>query len=205
MRRLLLLVVVLAAVGVAVAAVLHGRGIAAASHRPLPFETPVARAAWRWMIPAASRDARNPVSASAEVLADARAHFADHCATCHGNDGSGDSTIGRRVFPRAPDMRAAATQQLTDGELFYAIEQGIPWTAMPGWANGTADGERQSWALVHFVRHLPSITPDELTEMERLNPKPPPDERRDQEIEDFLKGPAPAKPAPPGRGRSGGG
>ena len=87
-------------------------------------------------------------------------------------------------------MREASTQRLTDGELFYAIEQGIPFTAMPGWATGTEHGEQQSWALVHFIRHLPSITPDELKEMERLNPKAPPNDERDREIDDFLRGPA---------------
>jgi hypothetical protein len=41
---------------------------------------------------------------------------------------------------------------------------------------------------VRLIRHLPSITPDELSEMERLNPKPPPNAAREKEIEDFLKG-----------------
>jgi hypothetical protein len=85
-------------------------------------------------------------------------------------------------------LRARPTQALTDGELFYAIEQGIPWTAMPGWTTGTTDGERESWALVHFIRHLPSITSDELLEMERLNPRPPVNEDRERAIDDFLNG-----------------
>lgn len=109
-------------------------------------------------------------------------------------------TIGRRVYPRAPDMRAELTQRISDGELFYAIEQGIPWTAMPGWSTGTPEGEQESWTLVRFIRHLPSLTADELKDMERLNPKPPPNEQREQEIEDFLKGP-PKR----GRGQRGGG
>jgi hypothetical protein len=85
-------------------------------------------------------------------------------------------------------MRSAAGQRLTDGELFYAIEQGIPWTAMPGWGNGSSDGAQQSWALVRFIRHLPNLTPDEVKEMERLNPRPPPNEAREQDIDDFLTG-----------------
>lgn len=55
-------------------------------------------------------------------------------------------------------MRAARSQQLTDGELFYAIEQGIPFTAMPAWTIASAEGERQSWELVRFIRHLPTLT-----------------------------------------------
>ena len=85
-------------------------------------------------------------------------------------------------------MRAARTQRLTDGELFYAIEQGIPWTAMPGWSNGTREGEQDSWKLVRFIRHLPSLTPAELTGMEKFNPRSPAELKRDRDIDDFLRG-----------------
>ena len=69
-----------------------------------------------------ARGLRNPVGRSAEVIASGREHFADHCASCHANDGSGDTPIGRGLYPRAPDMRLARTQDLSDGELFYIIE-----------------------------------------------------------------------------------
>jgi hypothetical protein len=59
---------------------------------------------------------------------------------------------------------------------------------MPGWTTGTPDGERESWALVRLVRHLPAITADELEEMERLNPKAPADPARERAIDDFLSG-----------------
>jgi len=54
-------------------------------------------------------------------------HWADHCAGCHANDGSGESLMGKRTYPPAPDMRLAATQQMTDGELFYIIQNGNPF------------------------------------------------------------------------------
>lgn len=174
---------------VVVAAVAGGRGIGAFEHRALPGEARIARTAWRWLIPKSTRDAANPVPASPEVLKDARAHWADHCAVCHDNDGSGETTVGQRVYPPAPDLRAARTQELKDGELFYAIERGLPWTAMPGWTNGTDGGAKDSWALVRFIRHLPHITPEEITEMETLNPKAPPNEQREKEIDEFLNGP----------------
>src|SRR5215204_5096493 len=84
------------------------------------------------------------------------AHFADHCAVCHGNDGRGDTEMGRGLYPKAPDMRLDATQQLSDGELFYIIEHGIRFTGMPGWRTGTTAGEESSWHLVRFIRHLPT-------------------------------------------------
>jgi hypothetical protein len=85
-------------------------------------------------------------------------------------------------------MRAAPTQELTDGELFYAIEQGIPFTGMPAWTTGTGQGEHASWELVHFIRHLPKLSAKELKAMEALNPRSPAETRRQRDIDDFLKG-----------------
>ena len=52
--------------------------------------------------------------------------------------------MGRGLYPRAPDMRLAATQNLSDAELFYLIENGIRLTGMPGWGTGTKEGEKSS-------------------------------------------------------------
>jgi len=107
------------------------------------------------------------------VLAEARAHFADHCAICHGNDGKGKSGMGKQMYPRTPDMTLAATQSLSDGEIFSIIENGVRLTGMPGFGNGTAESAYGSWSLVHFIRHMPNLSPEELAEMKRLNPKSP--------------------------------
>jgi mono/diheme cytochrome c family protein len=187
------------AAGVIVALTLSkGAGIGT-RRDPFFLEAQVARASWRWLVPPAIRDTANPVPDDPAVLTAAREHWADHCASCHGNDGSGNTSLGRRVYPRVPDMRAARTQRLTDGELFYAIEQGIPWTAMPGWSTSTPEGQRESWQLVRFIHHLPAITPGELRDMERFNPKSPADEQRERDIDDFLNAPAKQRPGRGGR------
>jgi mono/diheme cytochrome c family protein len=129
---------------------------------------------------------RNPVPASAEALADGMAHYADHCATCHANDGSGDTEMGRGLFPRAPDMRMPATQRLSDGELFYIIENGVRFTGMPAWSTGTKAGEESTWRLVHFLRHLSRLTPAELESMKARNPRSPEEIRLEIEEERFL-------------------
>ncbi len=74
--------------------------------------------------------------ATPEVIKDAIAHWADHYATCHDNDGSGNTSLGKTVYPPAPNMRGGRSQAMTDGELFYVIEHGIPFTGMPAWGNG---------------------------------------------------------------------
>lgn len=195
-RRVVLTVVVvglLAGGGIGGLAAISGRGFSARAE-PSRLEASLARRLRGVMMPRAVRELRNPVEATPEVMTDAVAHFADHCASCHGNDGRGATTIGRGLYPKAPDMQLAATQSLTDGELFYIIEEGIRFTGMPGWSTGTPDGVRASWALVHFIRRLPHLTAADLEQMRSLNPRSISDLREEDEIRRFLEEPAGAKP-----------
>ena len=155
---------------------------------PSAMEASVARALRHWSTPADLRDADNPLPLTPQVMSAARAHWADHCASCHGNDGRGKTAIGENLYPRAPDMTLPATQELSDGELFAIIENGIRLTGMPGWGNGTAESAYGSWSLVHLIRHLPELTPEELAEMEALNPKTPEEWEQMQAEEAFLSG-----------------
>src|SRR5205814_8683071 len=112
------------------AATLLLRGGISAKVEPTNLETAVARRLVALGIPEASRRLRNPMPSTKEVLAAGQAHFADHCAICHANDGSGQTGMGKNLYPRAPDLRLPQTQQLTDGELFYIIENGVRLTGM---------------------------------------------------------------------------
>ena len=168
------------------------RGGISAKVEPTHIEAALARKLRRLGIPDSARKLQNPVSSSKETLDAGRAHFADHCAVCHANDGSGDAEMGRNMYPRAPDLRLSDTQELTDGELFYIIENGVRLTGMPGWGDGSEENKRASWRLVHFVRHLPTLTNEEKLQMERLNPKGPEEWREMQEDEEFLEGKEPS-------------
>ncbi|HXH41728.1 MAG TPA: c-type cytochrome [Thermoanaerobaculia bacterium] len=162
---------------------------------PTRIEAALARTVRHWAVPSDLRDRKNPIPLTPEVLAEGRAHFADHCAQCHGNDGKGESGMGKQMYPRTPDMTAETTQRLSDGELFATIENGVRLTGMPGFGNGTAESAAGSWTLVHFIRHLPKLTPEEIAGMEKLNPKSPEEWQQMQEEAAFLAGgdgPAPA-------------
>src|SRR6187401_145054 len=91
------------------------RGLSARDE-PGIAEAFVARRLRRLAIPNDARDAKNPVKSTPEVISGAMEHFADHCAICHSNDGTGNTAIGRGLYPKAPDMTQAETQELTDGE-----------------------------------------------------------------------------------------
>src|ERR1700682_5015551 len=103
------------------------RGISARKE-PSAMETTVARAVRHMAIPKIDREEENAWAdvATPAVMKDAREHFADHCSQCHANDGSGNTEMGRYLYPRAPDMRLPATQNLTDAELYYIMRNGVP-------------------------------------------------------------------------------
>jgi mono/diheme cytochrome c family protein len=171
-RIVLAAVLVVAAMMAAGAAYVVSTGLRA-QPEPGVMETRVARMARALAIPRADKARSNPVGTSAEDLKAGLEHFARYCAMCHDNDGSGRSAaIGRGLFPKPPDMRVAETQRLTDGEIFYIIENGIRFTGMPAFGTGKPDpaGEKLAWQLVLFIRHLPRLTPDEIDRMKSLNP-----------------------------------
>jgi len=188
-RKLAVLAVALALVSPLALGVWEIKRGFSARQRPTILETFVARAMRRLAVPASLKNARNPISSSPEVIAEARSHFADHCASCHANNGSGDTQLGQNMYPKPPDMRQPATQMMTDGELYSIIHNGVRLTGMPAW--GQENDDPDSWKLVLFIRHLPYLTPAEEAEMEDLNPKSPAELREEKEEEDFLKGGAP--------------
>jgi mono/diheme cytochrome c family protein len=159
---------------------------------PSEMEALVARTARNLAMPRQMRELKNPLAADPSVLEDGREHFADHCAMCHGNDGRGDTPIGRGLYPRAPDMTRRETQDLTDGEIYAIIQNGIRLSGMPAWGE-PGEHDHGTWALVAFIRHLPRITPDELSAMEELNPRSRAELLEELEEEEFLRGGGPVK------------
>jgi mono/diheme cytochrome c family protein len=154
---------------------------------PSAAEARFARSVRSFAISQSDRQRPNPVSVSDDVVGDGLAHYADHCAVCHANDGSGATTFGRGLFPPPPDLRAEPTQQMTDGELFYIIENGIRFTGMPAFGTGP-EGEAESWKLVRFIRRLPRLSEAELERMKELNPRSPAEIRLEIAEEEFLRG-----------------
>jgi mono/diheme cytochrome c family protein len=159
-----------------------------AKTEPHAIEVFMARQIRHLAIPIEQRNASNPVAFSPDLLQEGLAHFADHCAVCHGNDGSGKTPIGKNVYPKAPDLRLSDTQSMSDGELFWVIHNGIRFTAMPAWGEGDPAQDKDSWKLIHFIRHLPQLTPEELDQMKALNPKTKKDLEEEAAFDQFLQG-----------------
>jgi mono/diheme cytochrome c family protein len=183
-RTLLLSAITLGVAGAAASGWVTIRRGFSARGNPSALEAYLAKTARNLSIPASERDAKNPLAPTAEVLSETGAHFADHCATCHGNDGSGKTEIGQNLYPKPPDMRQPETQNLTDGQIYYIIHNGIRLTGMPAWGGPGKDDD--SWKLVLFIRHLPQMTPQEMKEMEPFNPKSAAERSEQEDEQRFL-------------------
>lgn len=158
---------------------------------PTAVEVFVATRARALAVPASYRNWKNPVPNSQESIRAGMEHFADHCFVCHANNGSGDTSFGKNMYPKPPDMRARETQNKTDGELFYTIYNGIRLSGMPAFGEKDQSDADSTWHLVRFIRHLPSLTEEEEKQMEKLNPRSPMEQSEEQQEEEFLKGGAP--------------
>ena len=155
----------LALFAAAIAAAIYGtvlirRGFSA-TEEPSTLEKIVARTVRNLSIPRKARNERNPWKATPEILREAREDFADRCAICHGSDGSGQTQVGRNLYPKPPDLRSPQTQRLTDGQIYYIIEKGVRLTGMPAWTHPHEKQDNDSWKLVLFIRDLRQLSADE--------------------------------------------
>ncbi len=142
----------------------HAGGLSADS-TPGRVEQLIARNLVRLSIPADAKRLENLVQHESHVWESAVDHFEDHCASCHGDDGQGRTAMGDSMYPKVPDLRADAVQRLSDGELFYIIQNGVRWTGMPAWSSEHSPEE--TWRLVALIRKLPALTPDEAGRLKR--------------------------------------
>ena len=145
-----------------------------ATSEPGRLESSLAVQVRNLSIPADEKRARNPFADRQDAWREGADHFGDHCALCHGEGGRGGGEIGANLYPRVPDMTRPRTQNLTDGEIFYIISNGVRWTGMPAWKKEHTPEE--TWRLVSFIRHLPSLTPAELEQIEKASEQPHADE-----------------------------
>jgi len=166
-KKTTVLVVVLAALAGVISFMIwfsnHGFS---AREKPSWVETVLARHARKIATPAGAKELKNPQPVTDASMTEAREHFVEHCSVCHGSTGRGDTLYGRNLYPKVPDLTQADTQQLTDGELFYIISNGVRFTGMP--AFGGEDSPESIWALVSFIRRLPKLTPEEIKQLQEM-------------------------------------
>lgn len=153
----ILFLIVVAAILLAAAVI---RGFRASSE-PSKVEATLARTIRNFSIPIRERKAKNPICGTADVLSQARNAFLSRCAVCHGVDGSGRTDVGSGLYPRVPDLRDRKTQNLSDGELHFIIENGVQLTGMPAWGNRHNASSDDSWKLMLYIRSMRRVPADQ--------------------------------------------
>ena len=100
---------------------------------------------------------KNPLKVTAkrlkkgEVLYMAKAQPMQ-CLHCHGARGDGTGELGLQANPPARNFTCTETMKnVSDGQMFWAIKNGIEGTAMPAYSD-LADW--QIWLLIHYVRQF---------------------------------------------------
>jgi len=143
----------IAVIVLAVATTIKMRGFGA-TERPSRIEAALARGVRNFAIPRAEAHRVNPYPSDALAQQQGRELFLTRCAVCHGVDGSGATPIGQNTSPRVPDLRAVATQDLSDGQIHYIIENGVQLTGMPAMPGLRSPAKEDSWALVSYIRSM---------------------------------------------------
>ena len=74
------------------------------------------------------------------------------CVHCHGIRGDGTGELGLQANPPARNFTCKETiKNISDGQMFWAIKNGIKGTSMPSYSD-LADWE--IWVLSHYVRQF---------------------------------------------------
>jgi mono/diheme cytochrome c family protein len=103
---------------------------------------------WLRKVPAKDRGRPNPFASDPDGPAAGAKIFAEHCASCHGEDAAG-KVQGKHV---RPNLHADRIKTATPGELFWLLTNGSLKNGMPSWSRLP---EAQRWQLITYLKSLP--------------------------------------------------
>ena len=91
-------------------------------------------------------------------------HYETGCRPCHGDVAGTLPVVPQAMTPHPPAL-PGRVNNWTDGQLFYIVKHGVKFTGMPAWPAQERDDE--VWAVVAFLRVLPTLGRDEYHELVR--------------------------------------
>jgi mono/diheme cytochrome c family protein len=145
-------------IGIAAAAVLGGLLFfllfpLALTHRSSwPLEDAIGTNRVLAAVPAAYKRMENPLTADVRTTSEGRTVYLGNCSVCHGPKGTGDSPIGRNMYPPAADLSSQRVIGMRDGEIAWIVKSGLSFVGMPAFRTILSD--RQVWQVVTFIRSL---------------------------------------------------
>lgn len=103
-----------------------------------------------WTAPVRAAKKKNPITADATVLERGKTVWAKECASCHGGTGHGDGPAVKDLERKPGDITLAATQEQSDGALFWKLTTG----RAPMASYETTLSEEDRWSVILYLRTL---------------------------------------------------
>ncbi|HZS03777.1 MAG TPA: copper-binding protein [Blastocatellia bacterium] len=131
-----------------------------ASYRMIIYDrpdTPPASQRRERQLPARATELKTPLTATEENIANGRTLYNQRCASCHGENGKAQTEIARVMEVKPADLTGQPVREMSDGEVYRVITDGISVSRMP--ALGKRIGERERWQITLYVRSLRSGRP----------------------------------------------
>lgn len=117
----------------------------------------------------AQYDQTNPLPVSIDTIDEGKQLWTRECAVCHGDAAHGEGIYRQGIEPVPPDFSAQSDYaDFSDGDYFWRISEGVPWSAMPAWKMQYTEAQR--WQLVTYIRTM-------FIQNVAAPPKPPDNER----------------------------
>jgi mono/diheme cytochrome c family protein len=114
-----------------------------------------------------AREVRVPVLDDPALVARGLAHFRTHCVQCHGGPGVAPSAFALGLTP-SPENLVHVARMRGPAEIFQAVKYGLKMTGMPAWEFRLSDEDL--WAVVAFVRQLPTLSPAQYAQLPAAAP-----------------------------------
>ena len=169
MKRLKLLILLTLIAAIAAGAVIYSGVVNVAADEPHSALT-------YWLleqtrensIQQASKNIEVPDLEDPELLLSGGVDYNFMCSSCHLKPGQTESDMSVGLYPAPPNLTIAAQsheghehgdETQSDRKNFWVIKHGIKASGMPAWGK-THDDER-IWAMVAFIKRLPTLTPEQ--------------------------------------------
>lgn len=85
----------------------------------------------------------NPIQSTDASINTGKAIYDQRCAGCHGANGNG----ALKDMPDLTDHHMM--EEMSEGDIFHKITEGVPGTSMPPWEDALIEEER--WHLVNYI------------------------------------------------------
>jgi mono/diheme cytochrome c family protein len=97
-----------------------------------------------------------------EIIKTGFIKYQNDCVLCHGTPMSYPGKIGKGLNPAPPKLWESA-KELSAGEMYWVINNGIKMTGMPYWSHEFK--EEDTWSVVAFLKQLPNISAQQYQQM----------------------------------------